>query len=243
MKKCLGVFTGLMLASAPVYAEQTDSSLFLTPSIGYALLSQASKSTGYELDGQIMHLGVDIEIIGDSFAYHRLTLGHSLADDSTQTHNAAEQDAEVSYSHYAYRVGGMNLSSFAGDLAVWTGLGWQGYKVQDKAEDESHMRFIYLPFGADLGLHHAGNTFFVVGGEYRLLVRGSEKYRGSSIYNPTQNNGGGYSVWLGMDYLTSNRRVLMTRLTYDQWKTSASADDEVPGSKLTMLGLNLGVRF
>ena len=242
MKKCLGVFTGLLLATAPVYAEQTDSSLFLTPVIGYAQLEQSSKTAGYELDGRIVHLGVDIEIIGDRFAYHRLTLGQSVADDSTQT-AGAEQDAEVSYSHVAYRVGAMNLSSFAGDLAVWTGLGWQGFKLQDAADQESHMRFIYLPFGADLGLHHAGNTFFVVGGEYRLLVRGSEKYQNSSIYNPTQNNGSGYSVWLGMDYLTSNKRVLMTRLTFDRWSTDASTVDDVPGSKLTLLGLNVGVRF
>ncbi|SFX20125.1 hypothetical protein [Marinospirillum alkaliphilum] len=219
-----------------------DSVLFLTPSISYAQLNHQAKSHDYRLDGHLFNLGIDIEIIGDLFAYHRLSMGHSLVDNTEQV-RAVDMDAEATHAWFGYRVGGVNVSSFPGDLAIWTGLGWQGTQITGENDDRSRFHYTYLPVGAELGLPLDGPLYLVVGGEYRLLIQGRERYQGAEGGKPTQSDDRGYALWAGFDYLTSNRRVLMTRLSYDRWDVSAAPDDDISGSRQYVLALNLGVRF
>jgi len=46
-----------------------------------------------------------------------------------------------------------------------------------------------------------------------------------------------------MDYITTNKRALTTRLSFDQWKVDSAMEDEVAGSNLKLINFELGVRF
>jgi len=222
--------------------KSDGTAVFLTPSLSYQQLDHRSDAAEFQLDSHLFQLNVDFEVIGSNFAYHRLSLGHTFRDVSEQS-SAADDTAEVTHSHFGYRVGALNHSTFAGDLAVWTGLAWQGTLVRDNPEGKSHMRYLYLPFGLDLGMRFDNSSFLVVGAEYRLLVKGWEKYAGESTVSPTQANGGGYAGWVGIDYLAGNGRAITTRLTLENWSVDESAADELPDSRSHSLSLALGMRF
>ncbi|GLR63366.1 hypothetical protein [Marinospirillum insulare] len=235
------------LLAATAKAED-DSALFLTPSLGYTHLTQKSNDADYELSGNIYMLNADIEVISNGMAYHRLSLGHNFTSNATQEYASAEQDIDVDHSHASYRVGVMNLTSFTGDFSLWTGLGWQGTKmtrdVPGISESEiTRMHYMYVPFGIELALHHAANSYWVIGSEYRLVMRGWEKYQGLENSHPQQTDMLAYSAWLGMDYITSNKRALTTRLSFDQWKVESDMEDDIADGSLKLINFELGVRF
>ncbi|MDR9468202.1 hypothetical protein [Marinospirillum sp.] len=232
-------------SSPESYRSQQNSdgtAVFLTPSVSYKQLDQESDAAGFQLDSHLFQLNVDFEVLGGNFAYHRLSLGHTFNNTSEQT-SATDQTAEVTSSHFGYHVGAMNLSAFPGDLAVWTGLAWQGIQVRDNPEGKSSMRYVYLPFGLDLGMRFDNSSFLVVGAEYRLLVKGWERYEGKSSVSPTQADGGGYAAWVGIDYLAGNGRAITTRLKLERWTIEESVADELPDSSSNSLSLALGMRF
>jgi hypothetical protein len=231
-------------AAEPYRAQQNSdgTAVFLTPSVSYQQLDQQSDAEGFQLDSHLFQLNVDFEVLGGNFAYHRLSLSHTFNNSSEQT-SATDETAEVTSSHFGYRVGAMNRSAFPGDLAVWTGLAWQGIQVRDNPEGKSSMRYVYLPFGLDLGMRFDNSSFLVVGAEYRLLVKGWERYAGKSSVSPTQANGGGYAAWVGIDYLAGNGRAITTRLKLERWSIEESVADELPDSSSSSLSLALGMRF
>lgn len=223
--------------------EKPDgTAIFLTPSVSYKQLDHKSDAAGFQLDSHLFQLNVDFEVIGSNFGYHRLSLSHTFNDVSEQS-SATEDTAEVTQSHFAYHVGAMNHSAFPGDLAIWTGLAWQGTHVRDNPDGKSHMRYMYLPFGLDLGMRFDNASFLVVGAEYRLLVKGWEKYAGESTARPTQADGGGYAAWIGIDYLAGNGRAITSRLKLEHWSVDESVADELPDSRSHSLSLALGLRF
>lgn len=248
MKKLLLILAASFLLAAAAYAEQDNSALFFTPSVGYSKITQKSGDADYELSGNAYMLNLELEIISNGIAYHRLSLGHNFADNSSQEYAGVKEDVEVKHAHAAYNVGVMNLSSFTGDFSLWTGMGWQGTKISGEvlagAEPEAtRMHYMYVPFGLELAMHHAGSSYWVIGSEYRLVMRGWEKYQGVNSSHPQQSDMLAYSVWLGMDYMASNKRALTTRLSFDQWKVDSAMDDDLPGGNLKFINLELGVRF
>lgn len=248
MKKTLLTLAASFLLATAAYAEQDRSALFLTPSLGYSKLSQKSSDADYKLSSSVYMLNVDLEIISNGIAYHRLNLGHNFADNSTHEYSGVEEDVEVKHAHAAYKVGIINPSSFAGDFSLWTGLGWQGTKITSEAlaneeSEDTRMHYMYVPFGIELALHHAVSSYWVIGSEYRLVMRGWEKYQRVPNSHPQQSDMLAYSVWVGMDYITTNKRALTTRLSFDQWKVDADIEDDIPGSNLKLFNLELGVRF
>lgn len=248
MNKILLALAASFLLAATASAEQEQSALFLTPTLGYSHVSQKSNDANYELSGSVYMLNVDLEVISNGVAYHRLSLGHNFAGNATQDYAGVEEDADIDHAHAAYRVGVMNLSSFKGDFSLWTGLGWQGTKITNKAStgsepEPSRMHYMYVPFGIELALHHAANSYWVVGSEYRLVMRGWNKYQTIANSHPQQTDMLAYSVWLGMDYMTSNKRALTTRLSFDQWKSDSAMEDDIAGGNLKLINFELGVRF
>lgn len=247
MKKTILTLTASFLLAATAYAEQ--SALFLTPSVGYSKITQKSADADYELSANVYMLNVDLEIISNGIAYHQLSLGHNFADNSTQEYSAVKEVVDVKHAHASYKVGVMNLSSFTGDFSLWTGLGWQGTKMSGETQqgsepENTRMHYMYVPFGIELALHHAASSYWVIGSEYRLVMRGWEKYQSLDAgSHPQQSDMVAYSVWLGMDYITTNKRALTGRISFDQWKVSSDMDDDLPGSNLKFLNLELGVRF
>ncbi|WP_162299729.1 hypothetical protein [Marinospirillum perlucidum] len=219
-----------------------DSFAFFAPSISYLQLDHESEAANFELSSDLIQLNLEMELLSGDFAYHRLSLGHTL-DASSELTSASPSDAEVKASHLAYRLGGINHTAFAGDVTLWTGLGWEGFSVKDNAAGDAYVRYVYLPFGGDLGLRFDTSSFLVFGAEYRLLVRGWEKYNGGSSAYPTQAHGGGYAVWLGIDYVAGNGRVITSRIRWQDWQVDASTADEIPGSQSRSLGLAMGFRF
>ena len=247
-KLLLALAASILLAAKAAYAKQDQSALFLTPSLGYTHLTQKASDANYELSGSVYMLNADIEVISNGIAYHCLNLGHSFSSNATQEYAGVEEDAEVDHAHAAYRVGVMNLSSFTGDFSLWTGLGWQGTKMTSKTltglmPEITRMHYMYVPFGIELALHHAASSYWVIGSEYRLVMRGWEKYQTLDASHPQQTDMLAYSAWVGMDYITTNKRALTTRLSFDQWKVDSAMEDEVAGSNLKLINFELGVRF
>lgn len=247
-KLLLALAASFLLAAKAAYAKQDQSALFLTPSLGYTYISQEASDADYDLSGNIYMLNVDLEIISNGMAYHRLSLGHNFAGSATQEYAKVKEDTEIDQAQASYHVGVMNLSSFTGDFSLWTGLGWQATKMTSKAltglEPEiTRMHYMYVPFGIELALHHAASSYWVIGSEYRLVMRGWEKYQTLDASHPQQTDMLAYSAWVGMDYITTNKRALTTRLSFDQWKVDSAMEDEVAGSNLKLINFELGVRF
>lgn len=221
-----------------------DSTLFFTPSLVYSRLDQRARAEDYELESDVYQLQFDVELVGPGWAYHRVRLGHSFADYSELT-SGQEADVDLRFGQASYAVGVLAQETWAGDWNFWTGLGWEGTRFTGPQDDKHYRRSVYLPFGASWAVHHAAHTYFTLGGEYRLLVRGWEKYASQRQYQPTQSDSSAYALWLGMDYVTANQRVLTARISYDVWDTSANQalEDPVIDSRSKRLSLSLGVRF
>lgn len=77
-KLLLALAASFLLAAKAAYAKQDQSALFLTPSLGYTYISQEASDADYDLSGNIYMLNVDLEIISNGMAYHRLSLGMRL---------------------------------------------------------------------------------------------------------------------------------------------------------------------
>ena len=223
-------------------AERQGTAIFLTPSLSYQQLDAESKASGFDLDAYLLQLNLDFEVVGENFAFHRLRMGHTLRDRSEVTSQAGE-DVEATQAHFAYHVGAMAHLGELGDVTLWTGLGWESLQLSRDPEGKTYQRYVYLPFGLDFGVRFDQSSFLVLGGEYRLLMHGWERYHGSSIARPTQANGGGYAVWAGLDYVAGNGRVLTSRFKMSNWSISESVADEVPDSRARTLGVELGLRF
>ncbi|SFC19253.1 hypothetical protein SAMN05660443_1820 [Marinospirillum celere] len=229
--------------SSVTEASQRGTAVFLTPSVSYKSLDHKSSAADFQLDAHLFQLNVDFEVIGENFAYHRLSLGRTFNDSSEQT-SATDESARVLHSHFSYQVGAMNLSLPAGgDLAIWTGVGWQGTEVRDNPEGKSRMQYAYLPFGLDIGMRFDHSSFLIVGGEYRVLVKGWERYSGGTTASPTQADGYGYAGWVGLDYVFDNGRTLTSRVKLEHWTVDESAADDLADSRSRSLSLALGVRF
>lgn len=228
-------------------SETADSSrgtaVFLTPSVSYKNLDHESSAADFQLDAHLFLLNFDFEVIGENFAYHRLSLGQSFNDSSKQP-SAEDTKANLLYSYFSYQVGAMNLSlPGGGDLAIWTGVGWEGTQVKDNPEGNSRMSYAYLPFGLDIGMRFDESSFLVVGGEYRLLVKGWERYSGGTTTSPTQSDGYGYAGWVGLDYVFDNGRSIISRLKLERWSIDEAAADDVTDTSSTSLSFSLGMRF
>lgn len=256
MKRIFLVYFLILLLSSPVNAlantaaknstKVSDTSLFLTPSLGYAHLKQGSSNADYKLRSDYYLFNLDIDLVDPSLAYHRIKLGHSISDSTTQTYGAASENFGLSQMQASYNVGIKKLSA-PGDFAFWTGIGWQATKVKDVvlsgSDKATRLHFAYIPFGTELAFHHAGNFYMLVGAEYRLVMGGWENYQGHDSGNPQQSNSTAYATWLGLDYLTGNRKVLAFRLGYDFWEVKPSAKDDLLGTTQKTFKLDVGIRF
>lgn len=113
-----------------------DSVLFFTPSVLYSRLEQRARSESYELESDLYQLQFDIEVVGPGWAYHRVRLGHSFADDSELLLSHASTDVDVRFGQASYAVGLLAQETWAGDWNFWTGLGWEGTRFTGPQDDK-----------------------------------------------------------------------------------------------------------
>lgn len=232
---------------AKTKVNKTDeTAVFITPSLGYAHLKQTSAATDYRLKSDYYLFNLDIDLIDPSLAYHRLRLGHSLGDTTTQTYGATSENFSLTQMHAVYNVGIKKVSPNY-DFALWAGLGWQATKVKDAAlsttDKTTRLHFAYIPLGTEIAVHHAGKVYMLIGAEYRLIMDGWENYQYTTSGSPQQSSALAYATWLGIDYLVNPKRALTFRLGYDYWEVKERPKDDLQGSEQKVFKLDIGIRF